>query len=141
MVADKMVRTKWYTDKMVADKMVQTKWYGQNGTILYFVYILIQLNSIYIVTYASLQLLLTPYQRHSDVGQSSCVWLNVIVTGMSVFCLHDAMSRFVCFSTYISSDWVHSYIKAQGGVFGRTVDGRDCGERRCVFEPPTVILF
>ena len=43
MVADKMVRTKWYTDKMV-----WTKWDGQNGTILYFVYILIQLNSIYI---------------------------------------------------------------------------------------------
>ena len=38
---------------MVADKMVRTKWYGQNGigqngTILYFVYILIELNSIYI---------------------------------------------------------------------------------------------
>ena len=46
MVADKMVRTKWYwikwygqngTDRMVADKMVRTKWYwikwyGQNGT-------------------------------------------------------------------------------------------------------------
>ena len=32
MVADKMVRTKWYTDKMVLDKMVQTKWYGRNGT-------------------------------------------------------------------------------------------------------------
>ena len=32
MVADKMVRTKWYTDKMVLDKMVWTKWYGQNGT-------------------------------------------------------------------------------------------------------------
>ena len=31
MVADKMVRTKWYTDKMVLDKMVWTKWYGQNG--------------------------------------------------------------------------------------------------------------
>src|SRR6218665_469807 len=28
---DKMVRTKWYTDKMVLDKMVRTKWYGQNG--------------------------------------------------------------------------------------------------------------
>jgi len=41
---DKMVWTKWYTDKMVADKMV----YGQNGTILYFVYSLIQLNSMYI---------------------------------------------------------------------------------------------
>src|SRR6218665_854962 len=36
------------TDKMVLDKMAQTKWYGQNGTILYFVYPLIQLNSIYI---------------------------------------------------------------------------------------------
>src|SRR6218665_3302412 len=35
---DKMVWTKWYTDKMVLDKMVRTKWYGQNGTILYFVY-------------------------------------------------------------------------------------------------------
>ena len=45
---DKMVWTKWYTDKIVLDKMVQTKWYGQNGTILYFEYILIQLNSIYI---------------------------------------------------------------------------------------------
>ena len=45
---DKMVWTKWYTDKMVLDKMVWTKWYGQNGTILYFVYILIQLDSIYI---------------------------------------------------------------------------------------------
>ena len=43
---DKMVWTKWYRDKMVLDKMVWTKWYGQNGTILYFVYILIQLNSI-----------------------------------------------------------------------------------------------
>ena len=31
MVADKMVRTKWYMDKMVLDKMVWTKWYGQNG--------------------------------------------------------------------------------------------------------------
>ena len=49
MVADKMVRTKWYwqngtdkmvwtkcyvdkmvLDKMVADKMVRTKWHGQN---------------------------------------------------------------------------------------------------------------
>ena len=29
---DKMVWTKWYTDKMVLDKMVQTKLYGQNGT-------------------------------------------------------------------------------------------------------------
>ncbi len=29
---DKMVWTKWYTDKMVLDKMVWTKWYGQNGT-------------------------------------------------------------------------------------------------------------
>src|SRR6218665_4042389 len=28
---DKMVWTKWYTDKMVLDKMVWTKWYGQNG--------------------------------------------------------------------------------------------------------------
>jgi len=33
MVADKMVQTKWYTDKMVVekngmDKMVRTKWYG-----------------------------------------------------------------------------------------------------------------
>src|SRR6218665_3111861 len=45
---DKMVWTKWYTDKMVLDKMVWIKWHGQNGTILYFVYILIQLNSIYI---------------------------------------------------------------------------------------------
>ena len=36
MVADKMVRTKWYgqngkTDKMSLDKMVWTKWHGQNG--------------------------------------------------------------------------------------------------------------
>ena len=45
---DKMVWTKWYTDKMVLNKMARTKWYGQNGTILYFVYPLIQLNSIYI---------------------------------------------------------------------------------------------
>ena len=29
---DKMVWTKWYTDKMSLDKMVRTKWYGQNGT-------------------------------------------------------------------------------------------------------------
>ena len=29
---DKMVWTKWYTDKMVLDKMVRTKWYGQSGT-------------------------------------------------------------------------------------------------------------
>src|SRR6218665_2942446 len=28
---DKMVWTKWYTDKMVLDKMAWTKWYGQNG--------------------------------------------------------------------------------------------------------------
>ena len=28
---DKMIWTKWYTDKMVLDKMVWTKWYGQNG--------------------------------------------------------------------------------------------------------------
>ena len=28
---DKMVCTKWYTDKMVLDKMVCTKWYRQNG--------------------------------------------------------------------------------------------------------------
>src|SRR6218665_3231019 len=28
---DKMVWTKWYTDKMVLDTMVWTKWYGQNG--------------------------------------------------------------------------------------------------------------
>src|SRR6218665_3252076 len=45
---DKMVWTKWYTDKMVLGKMVRTKWYGQNVTILYFVNTLIQLNSIYI---------------------------------------------------------------------------------------------
>ena len=25
---DKMVWTKWYTDKMVLDQMVRTKWYG-----------------------------------------------------------------------------------------------------------------
>src|SRR6218665_3535045 len=30
--SDKMVWTKWYTDKMVLDTMVRTKWYGQNGT-------------------------------------------------------------------------------------------------------------
>src|SRR6218665_3498980 len=29
---DKMVWTKWYTDKMSLDKMVWTKWYGQNGS-------------------------------------------------------------------------------------------------------------
>jgi len=45
---DKLVWTKWYTDKIVLDKMIWTKWYRQNGTNLYFVYILIQLNSIYI---------------------------------------------------------------------------------------------
>src|SRR6218665_1148314 len=28
---DKMVWTKWYTDKMSLDKMARTKWYGQNG--------------------------------------------------------------------------------------------------------------
>src|SRR6218665_857400 len=28
---DKMVWTKWYTDKMLLDKMVRTKWYGQSG--------------------------------------------------------------------------------------------------------------
>ena len=33
---DKMVWTKWYTDKMVLDKMVWTKWCGQNGTIFIF---------------------------------------------------------------------------------------------------------
>ena len=32
MVVDKMVRTKWYTDKMALDKMVWTKWHEQNGT-------------------------------------------------------------------------------------------------------------
>src|SRR6218665_4148177 len=45
---DKMVWTKLYTDKMVLDKMAWTKWCGQNGTISYFVYTLIQSNSIYI---------------------------------------------------------------------------------------------
>ena len=29
---DKMVWTKWYTDKTALDKMVWTKWHGQNGT-------------------------------------------------------------------------------------------------------------
>src|SRR6218665_786357 len=29
---DKMVWTKWYTDKMVLDKMAWTKWHGHNGT-------------------------------------------------------------------------------------------------------------
>jgi len=43
MVADKTVLTKWY-----GQNGIQTKWYGQNGTILYFEYILIQLDSIYI---------------------------------------------------------------------------------------------
>jgi len=38
---------------MVADKVVRTKWHGQNGTILYFVYILIQLNSIYIYLFSN----------------------------------------------------------------------------------------
>src|SRR6218665_2521243 len=28
---DKMVWTKWYTDKMVLDKIASTKWHGQNG--------------------------------------------------------------------------------------------------------------
>jgi len=32
MVLDKMVWTKWYTDKTVLDKTVWTKWYEQNGT-------------------------------------------------------------------------------------------------------------
>ena len=31
MVADKMVRTKWY-GRNVTDKMVRTNWYGQKGT-------------------------------------------------------------------------------------------------------------
>jgi len=48
---DKMVWTKWYVQNGIRgqngmDKMVWTKWYGRNGTILNFVYILIQLNSI-----------------------------------------------------------------------------------------------
>jgi len=43
MVAGKMVRTKWY-----GKNSRRTKWDGQNGTILYFVYIFIQLNSIYL---------------------------------------------------------------------------------------------
>ena len=34
---DKVVWTKWYTDKMVLEKMALTKWHGQNGIILYFV--------------------------------------------------------------------------------------------------------
>ena len=38
---DKMVWTKWYTDKMVLDKMVRAKWHGQNEIILYFVQTLI----------------------------------------------------------------------------------------------------
>ena len=32
MLSDKMVRTKCSADKMLADKMVRTKWHGQNGT-------------------------------------------------------------------------------------------------------------
>jgi len=28
----KMVRTKWFTDKILADNMVWTRCYGQNGT-------------------------------------------------------------------------------------------------------------
>jgi len=32
MSLDKMVWTKWYTDKMSLDKMVRTKWYGLNGS-------------------------------------------------------------------------------------------------------------
>ena len=47
---------KCYTNKMVLDKMVSTKWYGQNGTILYVVYIFIQLYSIYIFSGQKLQI-------------------------------------------------------------------------------------
>src|SRR6218665_3677267 len=32
MSLDKMVWTKWYTNKMSLDKMVRTKWYGLNGS-------------------------------------------------------------------------------------------------------------
>ena len=49
MVADKMVRTKWYGQNGIGqngmDKMV---WTNLNGTILYVAFILIQLNLIYI---------------------------------------------------------------------------------------------
>jgi len=37
-----------YGKNVILTKWYWTKWYEQNGTILYFVYILIQLNSIYI---------------------------------------------------------------------------------------------
>jgi len=43
MVADKTVRTKWYGQNGIVG--IRTKWYRQNGTILYFMYILIKLNS------------------------------------------------------------------------------------------------
>ena len=33
MVADKMVRTEWYTEKIgIRKKWYWTKWYGENGT-------------------------------------------------------------------------------------------------------------
>jgi len=32
MVADKMVRTKWYGQNGIRTKWHWTKWYGQNGT-------------------------------------------------------------------------------------------------------------
>ena len=32
MVADKMVRTKWYGQNGILTKWYWTKWYGQNGT-------------------------------------------------------------------------------------------------------------
>ena len=43
---DKMVYGQNGIGQNGKDKMVWTKWYGQNGTILYFVYPLIQFNSI-----------------------------------------------------------------------------------------------
>jgi len=32
MVADKMVRSKWYGQNGIQTKWYRTKWYGQNGT-------------------------------------------------------------------------------------------------------------
>src|SRR6218665_2017158 len=102
MVADKMVWTKWYTDKMVLDKMVRTKWYGptqngirtkwywtkwygqngigQNGTILYFAYIVIQLNSIVIVIVNSKLL-----KRHSKAKRRAPAYSRALRQNRGVF--------------------------------------------------------
>jgi len=44
---NKMVWTKWYTDKMVLNKMVWRKLYGQNGTV--------EMVAIFVIDYKSIE--------------------------------------------------------------------------------------